>query len=86
MDTAEEYELRPCAHCVGPGEPCVACQGAGFVTVLQPCRACSQCGGTGRLRHAEPPWGLRCQSCWGSGWASAVWIKAPKARSSHGNP
>jgi hypothetical protein len=34
MDTAEVYELRPCAHCVGPGEPCVACQGAGYVTVV----------------------------------------------------
>ena len=78
VNTAKAYRPKPCAYCACSGQPCVACKGMGYVMVLQPCCACSQCGGTGRLKHPDPPWGLRCQSCWGSGWQTALWIKSPK--------
>jgi CheY-like chemotaxis protein len=38
--------------------------------------ACPRCNGAGQGRHAHPFLGFACESCWGSGWQAAVWVRA----------
>src|SRR5262245_33151919 len=73
MEHEQTYERRHCASCTHAGQLCVACHGVGWVMVLQPCHACSQCGGTGRATREQSIWGFRCLTCWGSGWEPAQW-------------
>jgi len=85
INQEKSYELRPCACCAAtwlyPSEqPCVACHGIGHVSVPQPVRACSRCGGAGRARHAHPVFGFACEACWGSGWEAAVWVHPHPSR------
>ena len=45
-----------------------------------PVLACPRCDGAGRARHAHPFLGFACESCWGSGWRAAVWVRAVLGR------
>ena len=45
-----------------------------------PVLACPLCAGVGRARHAHPFLGFACESCWGSGWRAAVWVRAVLGR------
>jgi CheY-like chemotaxis protein len=50
------------------------------VSVPNPALACPRCDGAGRARHAHPFLGFACESCWGSGWRAAVWVRAVLGR------
>ncbi len=45
-----------------------------------PVLACPRCDGAGQARHAHPFLGFACESCWGSGWRAAVWVRAVLGR------
>jgi CheY-like chemotaxis protein len=48
--------------------------------VPRPVLPCPCCEGAGRAHHAHPVFGLACESCWGSGWRAAVWVRAVLGR------